>query len=110
MEKKENMKVYGVLIQFKDGMILRDNFNSNVLGNILAIVRGNLDSKQTIHEFPYQNNNTIKITNEEYKNNNEDIVFIPFNNISYIKYKLNKGIIGPEKQEHVYDWEKYLKE
>ena len=106
------MKVYGVLIKLKDGVEIRENFNSNALGNILGTFRGNLDCEQSM-----KTNEVYPLTGEKHNdirdgcfiNDAEERVLIPFSRISFIKYKENKGVIGPEKQKGVYDWEEVIK-
>lgn len=107
MGKKEFMKVYGVFIKLKDGSIMRELVNSNVLGNIISRFRGITSSENINH-----NENTIfhlrdceKGELETYKNEQGEAFMVPMHKISYIKYEQNKGCVGPEKKEDVFDWE-----
>ena len=105
------MKVYGILIKFNDGTILRDNFNSDSIGNIIAMFRGNQTVINDLRLDVYPTTpNLLNNKTEEFVNYNGDVVIIPIHKISYIKYRLNSGLIGEKKQKDVYDWEKELKQ
>ena len=103
-KKKNTMKVYNVMIQFNDGIVYRDLFESNALGNIVGSFRGN-NNQHPRCDTELLLNGDNRILTESYPNHDGQTVVIRVKDISLIKYLENKGCIGKVLPSNVLDWE-----
>ena len=106
-EKVKHMKVYNVMIQFNDGTVYRELFESNALGNIVGSFRGN-NNRCPMHDTELLLRGDNRILTESYPNYNGETVVIRTKDISLIKYLENKGCRGNVLPSSVYDWEDTL--